>query len=40
MLLLQDATITGQNMRIDMLESSGQAKPEELIVDKAVLNSV
>jgi len=40
MLLLQDTTITKQNMRIDVLESSGLAKPEELIVDKAVLNSV
>ena len=40
MLLLQDATITEQDMRIDILESSGLAKPEKLIVDKAVLNSV
>jgi hypothetical protein len=40
MLLLQDATITEQNVRIDILESSGLAKPEELMVDTAVLHSV
>ena len=34
------ATITEQNMRINILESSGLAKPEELIMYKAVLNSV
>jgi len=39
MLLLQDATIIEQDMRIDILELSGLAKPEELIVDKAILNS-
>ena len=39
-LLLQNATITKQNMRINILESSGLAKPEELIVDNAVLDSV
>ncbi len=39
MLLLQYATITEQNMRINILESSGLGKPEELIVDKAILNS-
>jgi hypothetical protein len=32
--------ITEQNMRINILESSGLAKPEELIVDNAVLDSV
>ncbi len=40
MVLLQNATITEQNMRIIILESSGLAKPEELIVDKTILNSV
>jgi hypothetical protein len=40
MLLLQDATITEPSMRIDILESSGLAKPEVFQVDKAVLNSV
>jgi hypothetical protein len=29
MLLLQNATITEQNMRVSILESSGLAKPEE-----------
>ena len=29
-LLLQNATITEQNMRVNILESSGLAKPEEL----------
>jgi len=40
MLLLQDATITEQNMRVNILESSGLAKSEELIMYKAILNSV
>jgi len=40
MLLLQDTTITENNMRIDILESSGLAKPEELIVDKSILNNM
>ena len=40
MLLLQNATITEQNMRVSILESSGLAKPEELIMNKAILNSV
>ena len=40
MLLLQNATITDQNMRVCILEVSGLAKPEELIMNKAVLNSV
>ena len=39
-LLLQNATITEQNVAINILESGGLAKPEELIMDKAVLNSV
>ncbi len=39
-LLLQNATITKQNMRINILESSGLAKADELIMYKAVLNSV
>ena len=38
-LLLQNATITEQNVAIKILESD-LAKPEELIVDKAILNSV
>jgi hypothetical protein len=37
---LQNATITKQNMRINILESSGLAKPEELIMNKSFLNSV
>jgi hypothetical protein len=37
MLLLQDTTIAKQNMRIKTLESSGLAKPDELIMYKAVL---
>jgi hypothetical protein len=40
MMLLQYATITEQNMRINILESSGLAKPEELEVDNAILNDV
>jgi hypothetical protein len=40
MLLLQDATISEQDMRIGVLESSSLAKPNQLIVDKAVLNSI
>jgi hypothetical protein len=39
-LLLQNATITEQNVAINILESGGLAKPEELIMYKAVLNSV
>jgi hypothetical protein len=38
--LLQNATITEQNMRVSILESSGLAKPEKRIMNKAVLNSV
>jgi hypothetical protein len=33
------ATITEQNMRIDILESGDLANPEELIMYKAVLNT-
>jgi hypothetical protein len=40
MRLLQNATITEQNMRVSILESSGLAKPEELIINKTVLSSV
>jgi hypothetical protein len=40
MLLLQKASITEQNMRDNILESGGLAKPSELIVNKAILNSV
>ena len=39
-LLPQDTTITEQNMRVSILELSGLAKPQELITNKAVLNSV
>ena len=39
-LLLQNATITEQNTRVNILESGGLATPEELIMYKAVLNSV
>jgi hypothetical protein len=39
-LLLQNATITEQDMGVNILESGGLAKPEELIMYKAVLNSV
>jgi hypothetical protein len=34
-----DATITKQNMRINILESSDLAKPEELIMYKSVFRS-
>ena len=40
MLLLQNATIMEQNTRVSVLESSGLAKPEELIMYQAVLNSL
>ena len=40
MLLLQDATISEQDMRINVLEASSLAKPSQLIVYKAVLNSI
>jgi hypothetical protein len=39
-LLLQDATINEQDMRIGVLESSSLAKPNILVVDKVVLNSI
>jgi hypothetical protein len=34
MMLLQNTAITDQNMRINILESSGLTKPEKLIVDE------
>ncbi len=37
---MQDETITEQDMTIVVLESSSLAKPDYLIVDKTVLNSV
>jgi hypothetical protein len=37
MLLLQNATITEQNMRFSILESSGLAKPEELILSEELI---
>jgi hypothetical protein len=40
MLLLQYATITKQNMRVKILQSSGLAKSEGWIMYKAILNSV
>ena len=39
-LLLQNATITEQNMRVDILETGGMAKPEKLIMYKTILNRV
>jgi len=39
-LLLQKASITEQNMGTKILETGGLANPEELIVDKAILNGV
>ncbi len=38
--LFQNVSITEQNVVINVLESSGLGKPEELIVDKSILNSV
>jgi len=38
MLLLQSESITEQNVDINVLESGGLVKPEEMIVDKAILN--
>ena len=35
----QHVTFTEQNMRLGILESSGLAKPEDLIMNKTVLNS-
>ena len=40
LLLLQNASIIEQNVGIKILESGGLAKPEKLIVDKAILNGV
>jgi hypothetical protein len=40
MLLLQDTTISEQDMRIGVLESSSLAKLNQLVMDKAVLNSI
>jgi hypothetical protein len=44
MLLLQRASITEQNMRVNILETVDLAKPEELIVtliiNEVILNSV
>jgi hypothetical protein len=39
-LLLQNASIPEHNMGINILESGGLAKPEELIMNEAILNSV
>ncbi len=39
-LLLQNASITEQNVAFNTLESGGLAKPEKLIVDKTILNSI
>ncbi len=38
--LLQNASITEQNMGIKILEAGGLAQPEELIMNEAMLNSV
>jgi hypothetical protein len=40
MLLLQDATISEQDMGISVLEASSLTESEKLIMDKAVLNSI
>ncbi len=40
MLLMENVTITESNVRVSILQSSGLANPEELIMNKAVLNSV
>jgi len=37
---MENVTITESNVRVSILQSSGLAKPEELIMNKAVLNSV
>jgi hypothetical protein len=39
MLLLQNTVITEENMRINMLESSGLTNPEKLVVDNVILIS-
>ena len=39
-LLLQNATITEQNMRVSILETGGLTKPENLIMYKTILNRV
>jgi hypothetical protein len=39
-LLLQNASIIEQNMGIKILESGRLAKPEELLMNEAILNSV
>ena len=39
-LLLQNTTITKQNMRVNILEAGGLTKPEKLIMYKTILNSV
>jgi hypothetical protein len=40
MLLLPNTTITEQNMIVTILESSDLSKPEEMIMNKTVVNSV
>jgi hypothetical protein len=40
MLLLQDATISEQDMGISVLEASSLTESEKLIMDEAVLNSI
>jgi hypothetical protein len=37
---LQNATITEQNMRVNILEAGGLTKPEKLIMYKTILKSV
>ena len=39
-LLLQNATITEQNMRVNILEAGGLTKPKKLIMYKTILNIV
>jgi hypothetical protein len=40
MMLLQDATICEQDMKIGVLESSSLAKSKQLVVDEAILNTI
>ncbi len=39
-LLLQDETISEQGMRVGVLQSSSLAKPKQLVMYKAILNSI
>ena len=39
-LMLQNAMITEQNVRVNILESGGLAKPEKMIMYKTILNRI